>query len=173
MPEAGDEQQFLDFLQGQQRLLYKVAYIYCRDVEERRDLMQEMAIQLWRAFPSYDARASVSTWTYRVAMNVAISFRRREGRRIRDTAPIDAVLNVADAAFDTGAGLSRQLRELVDGLDEMSRALVLFYLEGFDHAEIADMLGVQRQQCRHQAQPREIQTANPARDEQGVTDDPR
>lgn len=141
MPQAGDEKRFLAFLESQQRTLYKVAYIYCRDPEERRDLVQEMAVQLWRSFNQFDERAAVSTWTYRVATNVAISHRRREGRRIRDTLPLDFAFDIADDAFDADTEQSRQLRTLIDGLDEMSRALVLFYLEGFDHAEIADLLG--------------------------------
>src|SRR5262249_16636620 len=141
MPHAGDEKRFLAFLESQQRTLYKVAYIYCRDAEERRDLMQEMAIQLWRSFGTFDARASAPTWTYRVAMNSAISHRRREGRRIRNALPLDFAFDVADQTFDADDEQSRQLRALIDGLDEMSRALVLFYLEGFDHSEIADLLG--------------------------------
>lgn len=141
MPQAGDEKRFLAFLESQQRTLYKVAYIYCRDPEERRDLMQEMAIQLWRSFDRFDERAAMSTWTYRVAMNVAISHRRREGRRIRDALPLEFAFQVADEAFDGDTEQSRQLRALIDGLDEMNRALVLFYLEGFDHSEIADLLG--------------------------------
>jgi RNA polymerase sigma-70 factor (ECF subfamily) len=141
MPQAGDEQRFLAFLESQQRTLYKVAYVYCRDPEERRDLVQEMAIQLWRSFAQFDERAAVSTWTYRVAMNVAISHRRREGRRIRETLPLDFAFDVADETFGADSEQSNQLRALVDGLDEMSRALVLFYLEGFDHSEIAELLG--------------------------------
>ena len=141
MPEIGDDKRFLAFLAGQQRTLYKVAYIYCRDPEERRDLMQEMALQLWRSFDCFDARAAATTWTYRVAMNVAISYRRREGRRIRETLPLDFAFEIADQTFDAGDAQSRQLRTLIDGLDEMNRALMLFYLESFDHDEIADLLG--------------------------------
>lgn len=141
MPQAGDEQRFLAFLESQQRTLYKIAYIYCRDPEERRDLMQEMAIQLWRSFDQFDERAALSTWTYRVAMNVAISHRRREGRRIRDALPLDFAFDVAAQTFDADGEQAQRLRSLIDGLDEMSRALVLFYLEGFDHSEIADLLG--------------------------------
>ncbi|MFZ2032055.1 MAG: RNA polymerase sigma factor [Vitreimonas sp.] len=141
MPQAGDEQRFLAFLESQQRTLYKVAYIYCRDGEERRDLVQEMAIQLWRSFDTFDARASETTWTYRVAMNVAISQRRRERRRIRDALPLDFAFDIADQTFDADTEQSRQLRMLIDDLDEMSRALVLFYLEGFDYSEIAELLG--------------------------------
>jgi RNA polymerase sigma-70 factor (ECF subfamily) len=141
MPDAGEEQRFLAFLESQQRTLYKVAYIYCRNPEDRRDLVQEIAIQLWRSFSSFDGRAAPTTWTYRVATNIAISHRRREGRRIRDVLPLDFAFDVADAAFEADTSQSRQLRALIDSLDDMNRTLMLFYLEGFDHAEIADLLG--------------------------------
>lgn len=136
-----DESRFLAFLAGQQRTLYKVAYIYCADQEERRDLIQEMAAQLWRAFPSFDGRAAPATWTYRVATNVAISYRRRARRRLRETAPLDLALDVADETFAPDTEHARRLRALIETLDEINRALVLFYLEGFDHAEIAALLG--------------------------------
>ncbi len=54
---------------------------------------------------------------------------------------MDLAFDVADEAFDADTDQARRLRALIDGLDEMSRALVLFYLEGFDHSEIADLLG--------------------------------
>ena len=134
---------FTSLLEQQKRTLYKVAYIYCRDPEERQDLIQEMVFQLWRAFRGFGGRSGVATWTYRVALNVAISWRRRDGRRIRDSAPLEIVLNVAEAdqAFDADIEKSRVLRALIDGLDEFSRSLVLLYLEGLDHAEIAGILG--------------------------------
>lgn len=141
MPETGDDKRFIALIEDQRRTLYKIAYVYCRDPEERHDLMQEMAIQLWRSFSHYDGRAALSTWAYRVALNVAISHRRHEGRRIRNTLPLDLAFDVADQAFDADNPQARQLRQLIDGLDEMNRALVLSYLEGFDHAEIAEMLG--------------------------------
>lgn len=138
---AGDEARFLAFLGDQQGVLHKVAYIYCSDPEERRDLVQEMAIQLWRSFDRFDGRASPSTWAWRVAANVAISHRRAQGRRIRETLPLDFAFDVADAAFAPDTEASRELRALIDTLDPLNRALVLFHLEGFDHAEIADLLG--------------------------------
>lgn len=136
---AGPAPRFAELLESQKATLYKVAYVYCRDPEDRRDLIQEMAFQLWRAWGRFDGRSSLATWTWRVATNVAISFRRREGRRLRDTLPIELGLEVADGDFDDPGG--RVLRALIDDLDELSRALILLYLEGYDHAEIARILG--------------------------------
>ncbi len=143
MARAKAEAGFRALLDDQKRTLYKVAYVYCRDIEERHDLIQEMAIQLWRSWGRFDGRASASTWTYRVAMNVAISHRRREGRRLSAAAPLEIGLNVADAetAFGPKDDRTQVLHALIEGLDEMNRGLVLLYLDGFNHAEIADMLG--------------------------------
>jgi RNA polymerase sigma-70 factor (ECF subfamily) len=139
----GADEEFAALLERQQRALYKVAYIYCRDPEERRDLIQEMAIALWRSRAKFNNQSGIDTWTYRVAVNVAISYRRRESRRIRDTQPLELGLNLVDAneVFGGDRHNGRILRELIDGLDELDRALVLLYLEGFDHAEIARLLG--------------------------------
>jgi RNA polymerase sigma-70 factor (ECF subfamily) len=56
--------------------------------------------------------------------------------------PFDFAFDIADRAFEPDTAPARRLRDLIDGLDEINRALMLFYLEGFDHAEIADFLGI-------------------------------
>jgi RNA polymerase sigma factor (sigma-70 family) len=71
------------------KIVFKVASIYARGAENRNDLAQEIRVQLWRSFSSYDARAKFSTWMYRVALNVAISQVRR--RRIVPTDRIDSL----------------------------------------------------------------------------------
>ena len=86
-----EEARFLSLLQEHRSILYKVAFGYCRDRDDRSDLVQEMAIQLWRSYGRYDGRVKFTTWAYRVAMNVAISHFRGEKRRIRDTLPFDEV----------------------------------------------------------------------------------
>ena len=140
-PKTSAERRFLDFLEGQRGTLYKVAYVYCRDAEERRDLLQDMVVQLWRSFDGFDGRSAPSTWTWRVAVNVAISHRRRHGRRIKDALPLDLAFDVADESFASDSDASKRLRALVETLDEMNRALILLHFEGFDHAEIAGLLG--------------------------------
>lgn len=74
--------QFHDLLERHRKIVFKVANTYARQVEDRADLAQEIVAQCWRAFPGYDASRSFSTWMYRIALNVAISFVR--GSRHRD-----------------------------------------------------------------------------------------
>jgi len=140
-----DGTRFVALLHEHRAILYKVAFGYCRNREDRVDLVQEMATQLWRSFGRYDSRVKFSTWAYRVAMNVAISHFRGEGRRIRDTLPFDELAyEIADAAplADEAGDNMRVLRQLIDGLDELNRALVLLYLEGHTSEEIAEIVGI-------------------------------
>lgn len=139
-----DEARFLALLQKHRPILYKVAFGYCRNREDRDDLVQEMAIQLWRSFFRYDGRVKFSTWAYRVAMNVAISHFRGKGRRIRDTLPFDELDELAadDPLAEVAGDNMRVLRRLIEGLDELNRALVLLYLEGHTSEEIAEIVGI-------------------------------
>jgi RNA polymerase sigma factor (sigma-70 family) len=140
-----DGTRFLALLHEHRAILYKVAFGYCRNREDRVDLVQEMAIQLWRSFGRFDGHVKFSTWAYRIAMNVAISHFRGEGRRIRDTLPLDELAYEFAAddplAEDAGDNMS-VLRGLIDGLDELNRALVLLYLEGHTSEEIAEIIGI-------------------------------
>jgi len=139
--KALTEQQFLARLEEHRGILWKVASTYCRDDEDRRDLAQEIVINLWRAFPRFDEQYRFSTWMYRIAMNVAISFRRSENRRTRDLAPVDeAVLEIAAPPADSDE--QRLLRRWIDGLDPLSKALVILYLDGNTNSEIAEVLGI-------------------------------
>jgi RNA polymerase sigma-70 factor (ECF subfamily) len=83
------QERFLALLESHQNIVFKVASIYCWDSEERRDLIQEITMQLWRAFPSYDEKRVFSTWMYRIALNVAISSARKAGRLRRLVAPLE------------------------------------------------------------------------------------
>ena len=142
-PEVQDR--FVGLLDAHRRILYRISSAYARTAEDRRDLVQEMAAQLWRAFDRYDARFAFSTWMYRIALNVAISFVRRETVRARHAAPHDeALLEVAadaSAASPDDEDL-RLLDRFLGGLSELDRALFLLYLDGQRHDAIAEVLGI-------------------------------
>lgn len=140
-PSPACHARFAAFLERQQGTLHRVAFFYFRDREDRRDLVQEIIVQLWRSFERFEGRSAESTWTYRVATNVAISHVRRERRRVRPLLALDGALEVADRAMGADLAQLATLRELIESLDDVSRALVFFHLEGLDHAQIAELLG--------------------------------
>src|SRR5437762_119485 len=87
MTNAPRQERFQLLVDEHRKILYKVAGLYCRDAADRQDLAQEIVVQLWRSFDRYDERRRFSTWMYRIALNVAISFHRSESRRRRHVVP--------------------------------------------------------------------------------------
>lgn len=140
MSQRSRQERFLLLLEEHKKILYKVAGSYCRNPADRQDLAQEIVVQLWRSFDRYDEGFRFSTWMYRIALNVAISFYRSESRRARGTVPAeDFILDIADAEPDENLLL---LRQLIDQLDELDRALIILYLDGNRYETIAEVLGI-------------------------------
>ncbi len=139
-----DQEQFLSVLDAHKKLIYKVSHTYCRDREEFQDLVQEIISQLWLAYPKYDERYKLSTWMYRIALNTAISFLRKEGRRKVTFGTLDTqLLRIADDPYDdTHDQQLLRLRQLISQIDRMNKALMLLYLEDKSYQEIADILGI-------------------------------
>lgn len=135
----------MGLLEAHKGILYKVANAYCQNREDRSDLLQETVIQLWRSFDSFDDRFKFSTWMYRIAMNVAISFYRSESRHSRSAVPLEEFgLEVADAdqVLAEASDDLRRLYELIHQMDALNRALILLYLDGYGHEAIAETVGI-------------------------------
>jgi RNA polymerase sigma factor (sigma-70 family) len=73
MTTQADKERFVNIISQNKKLIYKVCNSYCRDAEDRRDLVQEVIIRLWQSFGKYNDRYKLSTWMYRIALNTAIS----------------------------------------------------------------------------------------------------
>ncbi|MDE3253396.1 MAG: RNA polymerase sigma factor [Bacteroidota bacterium] len=135
---------FLSLVETHKGILYKVSHAYCRDPEDRKDLVQEIILQLWRSFDRYDNRFQHSTWIYRIALNVAISFYRKETTRKTISNPItENIVQRMDEADkgETETGI-RFLHQCIAELKELDKALMLLYLEGKSHKEIAEIIGI-------------------------------
>lgn len=98
-----------------------------------------MTVALWRSFARYDASRQFATWMYRIALNVAISFYRSESRLASRLTPMDGVERASEDSGDRRVGI---LLECIDELGALDKALVLMYLDGYPHAEIAGVLGI-------------------------------
>jgi len=141
---AHKQAQFEQLLHAHRGILFKVAHTFTRNEDDRRDLIQDIAAQVWRAFPTFDERRKFSTWMYRIALNVAISFRRSAASRQRHVDTIDpaAFADMPGSGSTESDDRLRELGRLVDRLDDFHRALVVLYLEGYDHREIGEILGM-------------------------------
>jgi RNA polymerase sigma factor (sigma-70 family) len=139
-----DAQTFLTVIESNKGIIYKVANSYCKDEENKKDLIQEIIIQLWLSFGKYDSTFKLSTWMYRIALNVSISFYRKESRRneINNPLPND-ILYLPEEQFpvELNSALD-QLHRFIKELKEIDRAVIILYLEGNNQQEIAEILGL-------------------------------
>lgn len=135
---------FLSVIEAHKGIIYKISKAYSQDSESQKDLSQEIVLQLWRAFDRYDPQYKLSTWIYRIALNVSISNLRLGNRRISNSIPLDQqVFNIEAEKFDSEKEAQLQLLEqFIQELKELDRALMLLYLDGKSHHEISQILGI-------------------------------
>jgi len=134
---------FLSVIQTHKGIIYKVANSYCRDAEDRKDLVQEIMIQLWRSFDNYNDEYKYTTWMYRIALNTAISFYRKESLRDRSSEELpEDILDLIDKTESAQDENINILLQFIHELKELDKALMLLYLEEKSHKEIAAILGI-------------------------------
>ena len=134
---------FDDLIEQHKGILFKVARAYCPDVEDRQDLIQEMMIQIWQSIHKYNTQYKISTWLYRVSLNVAISFYRKSSTRAKKHTELREQL--VEITVEDKSDKERQLNlleQFISELKEMDKALIILYLEDKSHTEIAEILGI-------------------------------
>jgi len=130
-------------LQAYRRKVFGLAYSFVRNREAAEDVAQEVFIRVWRALPSFDARASLSTWIYTIARNTSLSALREQRREVQREDPA-TVLEVQPATDSAESSAERvALMRLVDALPDRQRQVVLlYYLQEQSHDEVASMLAM-------------------------------
>lgn len=143
LSESELSKQFILLLEVNKGILYKVARTYATEEEEIKDLIQEISIQVWKAFPKFNSQYKFSTWLYRIALNVAISNLRKESKRTSNREPIsERFVQIEAPADDSQQEQISQLYQVIGELKSFDRALMLLYLEEKPYLEIADILGI-------------------------------
>ena len=122
--------------------LDRLASAYEANPEERRDLLQDIHLGLWRSFSAFDGRCSLRTWVYRVAHNIATSHVIRQKRKNSTLVTLEAIEAMPDVQhYDQQVNLER-LMALIHRLKPLDRQMTLLYLEGMDAASIGEVMGV-------------------------------
>jgi RNA polymerase sigma-70 factor (ECF subfamily) len=126
--------------------LDRLARAYEADPETRRDLLQDIHLQLWRSFAHFDRRCSLRTWVYRVAHNVATGHVVRQ-RRLRTTlVGIEEIESMpSNDQNELAAGQNQaleRLARLIQQLKPIDRQVIISYLEGMDANSTAEITGL-------------------------------
>ena len=135
---------FVTVIEANKGIIYKISNTYCKDTEDRNDLVQEIILKLWLAFDTYNNEFKHSTWIYRIALNAAISNYRKEKVKKKYFMPIsESFFEYGDTEISTETehnyGL---LQQFISELRDLDKALMLLYLEEKNYKEIAEILGI-------------------------------
>jgi RNA polymerase sigma-70 factor, ECF subfamily len=136
------DDQFSALIDEHKGIIFKIANAYCRNPEDRKDVVQEIAVQLWKSKGKYNPRFKLSTWIYRIALNVAISAYRREKRRSDGVSPLDEIIVEPATEPEAPDPKIATLHRIIAQLDELNRALMILYLEDNSYRDIAGILGL-------------------------------
>ncbi|NUM54318.1 MAG: RNA polymerase sigma factor [Candidatus Hydrogenedentes bacterium] len=137
---------FMNWLNEHGPSVMKVARAYTLTAEDCQDLAQEILLQAWRSLPTFEHRASAATWFYRIALNTAMNWHRKDKPRRLTQQPL---LEVHSATVGSNSADQVQHRDTVEQLykaihqlPKADAALVLLYLDDLSYREMAEILGI-------------------------------
>ncbi len=137
------EQDFLQTITQNQGIIRKVCHLYGRNEGDKDDLYQEIVIQLWKSYSSFRGEAKMSTWMYRIALNTAITARRKEAKKIElsfpEYIPKDEVESEDEKLKEERL---REMYNAISKLTEVEKAIVMLYLEDKSYEEMEEILGI-------------------------------
>jgi RNA polymerase sigma-70 factor (ECF subfamily) len=135
------ESLFQDVVASNQRRIQAIARSYAHG-EEQRDLCQEILLQMWKGLDGFQGKSAPSTWVYRVALNTAITYCRKNGRRVEPGGRSLTESGAEPVAPSNPANAMLILEEFLHSLSEIDRAVFLLYLDDLGYREISEVTGL-------------------------------
>ena len=115
--------------------------MYVQRPDDREDLFQEITLQAWKSYPRFKGNARFSTWLYRVALNTAITYYRKQKRNPITHSDISGY-EIQEVPTDPTDAQFQLMYKAIGELSEVDKALVLLYLEDYPYDDIAQMMGI-------------------------------
>jgi len=147
--DKGTENEFVQRVNESQGIIHKVCRMYCDDETHRKDLFQEIILQLWKSYSSFRGESKFSSWMYRIALNVAIQDFRKEKKR--------KYLFLESFEFKEPTTLPQNtykderisaLYKAISKLDKIEKAIMMLHLDEIPNGEIAEIVGITQNYVR-------------------------
>ena len=139
-----DKETFVKLIQDNKGIIFKICKSYCSNKDDIDDLSQEIVYNLWKSFHSYNPDFKFTTWMYRIALNVAISFYRK-GTKSKTYIPFSENLIVMEENTESITESENNLRilmQFIAELKEIDKSIMILYLDDKSYKEIAEITGI-------------------------------
>lgn len=135
------EKSYLQKIEEHKGIIWKVVNLYADDLEDRKDLYQEIVCQSWSAYERFEGNAKFSTWLYRISLNVALTFLKKQKKTNQIKSKNLQEISIEQKELSERADyLYRAIKQLT----EIDRSLIMLHLDGFDPTEISEMMGISK-----------------------------
>lgn len=139
------EATFLAAIEQNQHKLLRVCSVYAVDDDDKKDLFQESLIHIWQSMPSFEAKASISTWMFRITLNVCLRLQSKELKKRDRFRKIDSITIGHFKAEEVNLEEQEQvvkLRNCIKRLNDADKALITLYLEELPYHQISNITGL-------------------------------
>lgn len=139
--------EFLEKIENHKAMIFKISKMYVDGKEDREDLYQEIVFQLWKSYQTFEGKSQFSTWLYRVSINTALTFLNKEKKKT-DNATLHENVDFEDENSDEKETQLQLFYKAVHELNSIEKALIFLFLEGQNHKEISENLGISEVNAR-------------------------
>lgn len=130
----------IDLIYENQNVIRKISYSFCESKEDRDDLFQEIVYKILKSKTTFREESKFSTWLYKVALNTAITFKKKNEKSITLDKP-----GFGRIDFEKKQDEKEEIEILykaINKLKKLNRVIILLYLEEKKHSEIAEITGL-------------------------------
>ena len=143
------QSEFIQQLNQHTAILHKICRLYATGDEDRKDLFQEMVIQLWRSYPAFRGDSKFSTWMYRIALNTAIADLRKQKKKTWLYRDGNSGEEIPDLQYnDNYEEKLVLLQQAIEQLNDIEKAIVMLFLDDKSYQEMEDILGIRQNNLR-------------------------
>ena len=136
------KEEFVSLVEKHQGIIYKVSRMYCDKDECRQDLFQDILIQLWQSFPTFNKQSKFSTWMYRVALNTAIAQFRKDKKNNEDTLQKIPVNIPEEESYKEKEDRRELVQKAINKLSKAEKAIIILYMDDYTYEEISEIAGI-------------------------------
>jgi len=139
------ENTFLKALEQNQQKLLRICSVYANDADDKKDLFQEALVNIWEAMPTFQQKSAISTWMFRITLNVCLRLQSRQEKNRSQFLKLDSLTIENIKNDDTGSEDHERvikLRGCIKKLNDADRAIITLYLEDLPYSEISEITGM-------------------------------